>query len=1200
MFTRGLLWSLVRLAVITFGACWGGGALAQTLTLVNPNQHDGVFPVFIKIAPEDVPSGELSLVVGGKRYPAARLSIENDAIVALVPMPELGSVQATIVPATAEMRIPNPRKPRPYANRRGTIPAAAVSPMVVSESGGLISVSIEDGTLTFGQNGIAYQLRGETLPVNIAGKAEAYRVEQQSAVCTVVASPSAFYLVWRDGRMRVYSKKAVVLQRPTPNSEIYVSSHATGLRACQITGDGRWIFRGMYDTVRKLTAPREWFAYVDNQRQLGLWVKNAAWDAADTLDFTRATVTSPLPSTGEVVLDLAPIRSVDEAEQHYRTSMPLLAFQDNTAEVQGYDGKTYRIEAEDANDNGIDLRSDHFTFYQDGTRTCRLQCQPHHVLAYLPGNNKGVLRDEDLREPRLLLEDWNRDGRYFDGPLFTGGFLQQDRFFMGHLEPAPSDIFIDPFLKREWHTRTSAYDLDGDGDSDINAMGHYIYFDLEDRPIGHSLMFNPWKAVMAGRGPEWYIQQRGTGVSWGSTGDTRAYRGHWGEEGESQLSFNFEETTRAPEAKVRMTGENWGNYRDLVGLRWNRFVMANLDKKSDVELNGHYSWDIQFQTGREIQDYNDNGDCFRFCNMFTLKDKWGHEIKLRNWEVPPDWDGKKITWRYLPKHQTWEMHSHAPWKGIAVHWYPKLLGIFEAEDVLGEPADEGMEPWALSFGLSRRWEPRLKPKAHGEPITIYYSPLMGAHHFKGAAFSHVNAPASWAGTTIDWAQSNNFRDNLLAPYNCANLLNGDLYADPYRLRLWGGLFLCAWDTDADDYFDTYLYDESNDGLIDRVLACDVQKGLLELVHADGLTAWSQTISFTDQSFLLENYKAISEMYRKGYKHDPMVSAVQVNSAGQPTYEGEAPACYVTLSPEWLPKVGVDTYHGEAGKYDWTDFGPSGLLRLGGEFSQRRCTLVTLDKPFTHESLAPLQALVIARFDRMLTQHEAAVLDAWLHNGGRLLVLNPTEGDDERLLLNDLIGRYGIRFTDTVLEKRTERWRQPHYGENTIRDMRYPAAWNRVTHFSSDDPAVLQDVKYLSFVGATLSLDRDAKAWLAYDTQPIIGFQQVGKGEIIVCAASFGINKYLCFPTFNDGSYTENRLMLQRLADRLIANTGVPKVHAVVAGRSACTIELSGRGGTVRLPAIHGMHVKVNGRPVALNAPGVLSLPGGSHRLEIAW
>jgi len=33
-----------------------------------------------------------------------------------------------------------------------------------------------------------------------------------------------------------------------------------------------------------------------------------------------------------------------------------------------------------------------------------------------------------------------------------------------------------------------------------------------------------------------------------------------------------------------------------------------------------------------------------------------------------------------------------------VHWYPKLLGIFEAEGILGEPADEGMEPWALGYG----------------------------------------------------------------------------------------------------------------------------------------------------------------------------------------------------------------------------------------------------------------------------------------------------------------------------------------------------------------------------------------------------------------------------------------------------------------------------------------------------------------------
>jgi len=227
----------------------------------------------------------------------------------------------------------------------------------------------------------------------------------------------------------------------------------------------------------------------------------------------------------------------------------------------------------------------------------------------------------------------NRDGRYFSGPLFWGGWLHQDRCFNGAPSPAGiGELYRDDLEGWPWDSMTRVFDLDGDGDGDVWQTGQEFYFDLDDRPIGCTLYFNPAQAQMETGWHTWSVHQRGTGVNWGSGGVTRSYDGHYCLEGESQLSFNLDPSTRAPEAKVRMTGENWGNRHDLGALRWNRFVMANLDGLTDEQLGSHYNWDIQFQTGRESRISMTPGDCFRYGNLFTLKDPWGHELPLRIWK----------------------------------------------------------------------------------------------------------------------------------------------------------------------------------------------------------------------------------------------------------------------------------------------------------------------------------------------------------------------------------------------------------------------------------------------------------------------------------------------------------------------------------------------------------------------------------------
>jgi hypothetical protein len=1149
---------------------------AKPLTLVNTNQHAGRFPVAVHSDAAEGRKGQLALLVQGRRYPADRIGEGPEGIVALVELPTLGAAPVTVVAG----------------------PCAPVMPLI--EQADRFTIRTDVGSATFsptmGLVAIAHEKR--QLALRLSDAQGHYRIIFRGSVCTVVKSATRTFIVWRNGQVRLLSSTPVTVEPPTADAHVYACKHALGYRVCQVTGPGRWIIRDESNQALHVESPREWAEFYDASRKVGLWVKNMAWEGTDVIDAAGA-IRYAIPSSAQrLVLDLRPITTVEGGEDAYRRCFPVLTFAGNTAILPAWSNPAYRIEAHDENGNGLDLRADRYVCYDNDRRVSAFAFRRHHLLGYLPHGKNTALADDDLATPALLCEDWNRDGRYFDGPVWLGGYLHQDRVFRGQAGWGAGDIPRDPFYQRPWGTCVSAYDLDGDGDSDIHTQYPNFYFDLEDRLIGHSLAVNPWRGTCSSAGPSWPVQQRGTGVSWGSGGLTRSYQGYESEEGESQLSFNLDDTTRAPEAKLRMTGQNWGNWRDLVGLRWNRFCMANLDGKSDEELNGHYSWDIQFQTGREIQDYTDTGDCFRYCNRFTLTDRWGHHLKLRMWEVPPDWDGKKLTMRYLPKERTTEMHSHAPWKGIAVHWYPKLLGIFEAEGVLGEPADEGMEPWALSYALARRWEVRTTPKPHGEPITIYYSPLMGGFHFKGAEFSHVNAPASWSGTTIDWSVKSRVRDHAILPYTVANVLNGDLYADPYRLRIWGGLFLCAWDTDRDDYFDTYLYDETNDGLTDRVLSYQRHGELLSLTTADGVTAWRQTITFTDQPFLLENYPAISRLYREGNRHEPMVTALTLAQDGLPAYERQSPGIAVHLAAEWLPVAGVDAYHSGPDGYTWTDFRDGGLLRLGGELSQRRFRLTTITGPYTRESLQPLSVLVISRFDRMLTLAELAALEEWLRHGGRLLVLNATESAEERLLLNALTGRFGIRFTNRVLEKRTARWRQPHYGENTYRDMRHPAEWNRVTHFSSTPASWLTGVNYLSFTGTALAVTDDAVARLSYDGQPVIAERQVGTGRVCVSGASFFVNRYLCYPLTNDGAYTENRLLLQRLTAHLTDGIAVPRVLQLTSLAGRHTVTLSGKGGRVRFPGVRAIsECTLDGK--ALASAGSLTVPPGAHRIELS-
>src|SRR5690606_14425881 len=157
-------------------------------------------------------------------------------------------------------------------------------------------------------------------------------------------------------------------------------------------------------------------------------------------------------------------------------------------------------------------------------------------------------------------------------------------------------------------------------------------------------------------------------------------------------------------------------------------------------------------------------------------------------------------------------------------------------------ASEGMYGGALSTSERIEYDPT------GASFTLYYSPLMGGLHLKGAKVGSYAIPS---GTPDFWLDINRYyhreahtgTERFVGTEPSVGWLRGS-----ESRRMEGPVFLSYHDRGGSGYFDTYLYDLDNDGVYERRLAYDAATSVVTLNDERFLTAWAQAMAFGEVKY----------------------------------------------------------------------------------------------------------------------------------------------------------------------------------------------------------------------------------------------------------------------------------------------------------------------------------------------------------------
>lgn len=764
-------------------------------------------------------------------------------------------------------------------------------------------------------------------------------------------------------------------------------------------------------------------------------------------------------------------------------------------------GDNWKMRVEDINGNGPDFVSDVWTVTRGGAVRGRVafgKADGALKADFFKDLNKdGKLDGIEAAYPVLRAMDWNGDGKVFEGPVFYGGFLQQDRCLWQQGEP---DVI--------WDNGAEAYDLDGDGDWDIIRNDSALNLDYYDRDIGFHIRPCFFDVVKQNRydkpdGPQfmvmsWFLITHTAG---GSPNMSGFREGGLYQISELHFSCKLDEQDPQPEAKFRAVaaGNIYADLYDTPAISMARLTMANLDRKPRTS---GYDWQIQFSSFREGQQPINMGEALHVERLVKYRDAFGHELKVRSPLIPSGaWKGEKLPFRQFKR--GWDNVDSCPWALMANASYPYVYCLFEPEGVEGEAANEGLHNWVIQRMLSRRWEVNPRGTDGKAPLTLYYSPLFGALQHKGARWGMVNAPHYW-----DNKLNRPGKDGT--PFCVGTGRSGGNLGDTHRHRLWGLLFLEERDLDGDGYFDFYLWDKENDGKPDTLLWHLKDRGVVRAWQPGHLAEWPMEVASDEVPYLLERYTDVARLYQKGLPVDPLVQRVAFDETGLPQVDGKTPEGAKKLDASAMSAVAVDAFHSGIAS-PWSEFRPEGLLRTASLLSAMGFRLTTLEGSWSAESLKGLRLLIVPAWKNPPSEAEWRALQGWLQSGGRLLMLNTTEDDDSAAVTSVLAEGWGIRSRDETLDRLAIVWRRPDY----VRDegeMRACTAANRVDRFASSERGLFDGLHYLSFRGRPLTVRGGAGALLSYDGQALVAEARVGRGRVFVSDADWFSNRVLCHPS----------------------------------------------------------------------------------------
>jgi unsaturated rhamnogalacturonyl hydrolase len=198
-------------------------------------------------------------------------------------------------------------------------------------------------------------------------------------------------------------------------------------------------------------------------------------------------------------------------------------------------------------------------------------------------------------------------------------------------------------------------------------------------------------------------------------------------------------------------------------------------------------------------------------------------------------------------------------------------------------------------------------------------------------------------------------------------------------------------------------------------------------------------------------------------------------------------------------VGLDGYHNNESKlpehYQWEGKSDGSFSKFGAAFREHDVAIRTLRSKIDRASLDALRLLIIVDPDtpdetadpKYIGDDEIEAIDAWVKDGGRLVLLGNDKGHAEFTHFNRLASRFGIEFLEETYPKVEGKAILEATGPNEI--------------FAGGLKAYLVEV-------APLRLKAPAKAILTDKRTDIMALASVGRGMVFALGDPWLYDEYI--------------------------------------------------------------------------------------------
>lgn len=228
-------------------------------------------------------------------------------------------------------------------------------------------------------------------------------------------------------------------------------------------------------------------------------------------------------------------------------------------------------------------------------------------------------------------------------------------------------------------------------------------------------------------------------------------------------------------------------------------------------------------------------------------------------------------------------------------------------------------------------------------------------------------------------------------------------------------------------------------------------------------------------------------------------------------------------------VGLDNWYnretnaktGKPFHYLWTDTAWSGYSRWGKIFTEKGAKITTLERPDA-SNLSKIDVYIIVDPDttrenpspNYILTEEANAIEAWVKQGGVLLILANDAPNCEFTHLNQFTSRFGIIFNHVTLHSVTN------------------DQWDMAASVDLPDHPIFKGVKkiYIKEI-SSLKISEPAKAIITENNQVLMAESKYGKGTVIALGDPWIYNEYIDHDRLPKDF--ENRKAAENLTDYLL-------------------------------------------------------------------